>query len=146
MLKKRTVKDRDMRVKYALLALLAAVILPTTHTPRISQDHAERIKNIDDFLAYPWGRASFDMLMSSIKERNEVSLAQNTIALKGFLLSLQLVMVEAIPALIEVVNDGSSSDSEDDSGEDVDQTDDGKNTKIGISPGYARDTDAAGKV
>nr|VDD11732.1 unnamed protein product [Brassica rapa] len=37
--------------------------------------------------------------MSSIKERKEVSLSQNTIALKGFVLSLQLVMVEAIPAL-----------------------------------------------
>ncbi|KAJ4896352.1 hypothetical protein Rs2_23146 [Raphanus sativus] len=146
MLKKRTVKESGIRVKYALLALLAAVVLPTTHTPRISQDHAERIKNIDDFLAYPWGRVSFEMLISSIKERNEVSLAQNTIALKGFVLSLQLVMVEAIPALTEVVNDGSSSDSEVEGGDDFDQTDDDKNSKRGISPGYARDTDAAGKV
>ncbi|KAL0876593.1 hypothetical protein Bca101_026298 [Brassica carinata] len=146
MLKKRTVTDREMRVKYALLALLAAVILPTTHTPRISQEHAERIKNIDDFFAYPWGRISFDMLMSSIKERKEVSLSQNTIALKGFVLSLQLVMVEAIPALTEVVNDGSSSGSEGDGGEEDDLADEDKNGKRTIIPGHARDTDAAGKV
>ncbi|CAN6837822.1 unnamed protein product [Brassica oleracea] len=86
------------------------------------------------------------MLMSSIKERKEVSLSQNTIALKGFVLSLQLVMVEAIPALTEVVNDGSSSGSEGDGGEDDDLVDEDKNGKRSISPGHARDTDAAGKI
>ncbi|XP_048598062.1 uncharacterized protein LOC106430637 [Brassica napus] len=146
MLKKRTVKDSCIRVKYALLALLAAVILPTTHTPRISQDHAELIKDIDDFFAYPWGRVSFDMLMSSIKERKEVSLSQNTIALKGFVLSLQLVMVEAIPALTEVVNDGSSSGSESDGCEEDDLVDEDKNGKRSLSPGHARAIDAAGEV
>lgn len=146
MLKKRTVTDRDIRIKYALLAFLYAVILPTTHTPRISQVFAERIKNLDDFFSYPWGRLSFDMLMTSIKERNEVSLSQNTIALKGFVLSLQLVMVEAIPALTEVANDGSSSGSEGDGGEDDDIADEDKNAKRTISPGDARDSDASGKV
>nr|VDD23514.1 unnamed protein product [Brassica rapa] len=146
MLKKRTVKDSCIRVKYALLALLAAVILPTTHTPRISQDHAELIKDIDDFFAYPWGRVSFDMVMSSIKERKEVSLSQKTIALKGFVLSLQLVMVEAIPALTEVVNDGSSSGSESDGCEEDDLVDEDKNGKRSLSPGHARAIDAAGEV
>ncbi|CDY37770.1 BnaA10g05510D [Brassica napus] len=146
MLKKRTVKDSCIRVKYALLALLAAVILPTTHTPRISQDHTELIKDIDDFFAYPWGRVSFDMLMSSIKERKEVSLSQNTIALKGFVLSLQLVMVEAIPALTEVVNDGSSSGSKSDGCEEDDLVDEDKNGKRSLSPGHARAIDAAGEV
>ncbi|KAF8051980.1 hypothetical protein N665_1633s0002 [Sinapis alba] len=101
MLKRRTVTDRCMRVKYALLAFLSAVILPTTHTPRISQDHAELIKDLDIFFAYPWGRISFDMLMSSIKERKEVSLSQNTIALKGFVLSLQLVIVEVHSVIVQ---------------------------------------------
>ncbi|XP_056860028.1 uncharacterized protein LOC108832931 [Raphanus sativus] len=73
---------------------------------------------------------SFDMLMTSIKERNEVSLSQNTIALKGFVLSLQLVMVEAIPALTEVDNDGSSSGSEGDGGEDDDIADEDKNVQV----------------
>ncbi|KAF2565565.1 hypothetical protein F2Q68_00026483 [Brassica cretica] len=59
---------------------------------------------------------------------------------------VRLVMVEAIPALTEVVNDGSSSGSEGDGGEDDDLVDEDKNGKRSISPGHARDTDAAGKV
>lgn len=58
------------------------------------------------------------MLMSSIKERKEVSLPQNTSALKGFVLSLQLAMVECVPALTEVVQDGSSYGSDGESGDD----------------------------
>ncbi|KAF8118675.1 hypothetical protein N665_0003s0050, partial [Sinapis alba] len=123
-LKKVPVSSVIRMLKYAYLSLLASVILPTTHTPRISQDHAELIKDLNAFFAYPWGRISFDMLMCSIKERKEVSLAQNTIALKGFVLSLQLVMVEAVPSLTEVVQDGSSSGPE----------------------GYAIDIDAAGQA
>lgn len=145
MLKKKTVRG-DLRLKYAYLALLSSVILPTTHTPRISQDYAEMIKDLDTFFAYPWGRVSFDMLVSSIKERKEVSLSQNTIALKGFVLALQLVMVEAVPALTEVVQDGSSSGSEDEIHEEEDTIDDDNAEKKSISPGHARDTDAAGKV
>ncbi|KAL0876042.1 hypothetical protein Bca101_025747 [Brassica carinata] len=90
------------------------------------------------------GRVSFDMLMSSIKERKEVSLSQNTIALKGFVLALQLVIVECIPALTEVVQDGSSSDGETGVDDDCPQTDNAG--RKGISPGHARDTDAAEKA
>lgn len=56
------------------------------------------------------------MLMSSIKKRDEVALSQNTIALKGFALALQLVIVEAVPSLSEVVQEICSS-SESDSDE-----------------------------
>ncbi|CAN7077241.1 unnamed protein product [Brassica oleracea var. botrytis] len=146
MLKKKAVTGTELRLKYAYLALLSSVILPTTHAPRISHDYAEMIKDLDKFFAYPWGRVSFDMMMSSIKERKEVSLSQNTIALKGFVLSLQLVMIEAIPALTEVVQEGSSSGSEDDVGEEEDMIDDENAEKKSISPGHARDIDAAGKA
>lgn len=146
MLKRKTVTDKELRLKYAYLALLSSVILPTTHNPRISQDHAERMKDLDAFFAYPWGRCSFDMLMSSIKERKEVSLSQNTIALKGFVLSLQLVMIECVPALTEVVQDGSSSGSDAESVDDGDLVEDDKDGKRTISPGHARDVDALGKV
>ncbi|KAH0936555.1 hypothetical protein HID58_013672 [Brassica napus] len=147
MLQKKTVNDKEIRLKYAYLSLLAAVILPTTHTPRISHDQAELIKDLDAFLAFPRGRVSFDMLMTSIKERKEVALLQNTIALKGFVLSLQLVMIEAVPALTGVVQDGSSSGSEDESGEaDGDILDDDKSDKKSIHPGHARDIDSEGKA
>ncbi|KAH0936557.1 hypothetical protein HID58_013674 [Brassica napus] len=135
---KKTVNDKEIRLKYAYLSLLAAVILPTTHTPRISHDQAELIKDLDAFLAFPRG---------GIKERKEVALLQNTIALKGFVLSLQLVMIEAVPALTGVVQDGSSSGSEDESGEaDGDILDDDKSDKKSIHPGHARDIDSEGKA
>ncbi|CAN7018343.1 unnamed protein product [Brassica oleracea var. botrytis] len=146
MLEKKTVVDKDIRLKYAYLTLLASVILPTTHTPRISKECAEKIKDLDAFLAYPWGRVSFDMLMTSIKERKEVSLSQNTIALKGFVLALQLVIVECVPALTEVVQEGGSSGSDGDSGGDDDTNESDKRGKKGISPGHTRDTDAAEEV
>ncbi|CDY37103.1 BnaAnng04620D [Brassica napus] len=141
MLEQKTIVDKDIRLKYTYLSLLAAVILPTTHAPRISKECAEKIKDLDAILAYPWGRVSFDMLMSSIKERKEVSLSQNTIALKGFVLALQLVIVECVPALTEVVHEGGSSGSDDD---DTNESD--KLGRKGISPGHARDTDAAEKA
>ena len=50
MLKKKTVSDKDTRIKYALLALLCAVILPTSHNPRILPQHAEKIKYMDEFI------------------------------------------------------------------------------------------------
>ncbi|KAL0769806.1 hypothetical protein Bca101_034956 [Brassica carinata] len=50
LLKKKTVSDKDTRIKYALLALLCAVILPTSHNPRILPQHAEKIKYMDEFI------------------------------------------------------------------------------------------------
>ncbi|RID58641.1 hypothetical protein BRARA_F01926 [Brassica rapa] len=118
MLKRKTMTDRGMRIKYALLALLSAVILPTSHYPRILHAADEKIKDVVQFLSYPWGRESFDMLMNSIKERNELSLSHNTIAFKGFVMSIQLVLIEAVPSLMGVVRDGASSGSEAESEED----------------------------
>ncbi|CAN7030287.1 unnamed protein product, partial [Brassica rapa subsp. trilocularis] len=66
---------------------------------KMLKEHAELLGDIDEFLTYPWDRLAFDMLMTSIKNRDEISLSQNTIALKGFALALQLVIVEAVPAL-----------------------------------------------
>jgi len=141
MLRRKTATDPEIRFKYALLALLSAVIVPTSHNPRIAHQHAEKIKDVDQFLAFPWGRASFDMLMSSIKERDEVSLSQNTIALKGFVLSLQLVMIEAVPSLTGVVEDGGSSASDGDESDDEDG-----NGKKSINTGHVSDTDTVAKV
>lgn len=142
MLKRKTITDRDARIKYACLAILAYVILPTTHVPKILIGHAEKIRDLDEFFAYPWGRVSFEMLMSSIKERDEVALTQNTIALQGYVHSLQLVMTKAVPALTEVVRQDSSTDAADD--------DDGDfafpPTKNSIKPAHARTLDTADNV
>ena len=73
------------------------------------------IKYLNEFFSFPWGRLAFDMLMTSIKERDEIALCQNTFALKGFVHAMQLVMVEAVPALTEVVQEAGSSSSGSDS-------------------------------
>lgn len=86
------------------------------------------------------------MLMSSIKERKEVSLLQNTIALKGFVLALQLVIVECVPSLTEVVQEGSSSGSDGETGGNDNTLESDKGERKNISPGHTRDTDAAVKV
>ncbi|KAF2566008.1 hypothetical protein F2Q68_00026882 [Brassica cretica] len=59
----------------------------------------------------------FDMLMSSIKEMDEITLSQNSIAVKGFVLAIHLVVVESFSLLTEVVVEhcsSSESDSDDD--------------------------------
>ncbi|KAF3549730.1 hypothetical protein DY000_02009524 [Brassica cretica] len=84
MLYRKTVKDRDIRIIFACLALLESVLLPTRVKTKICRDHAEAIADLDEFFR--------------------------------FALALQLVMVEAVPALTEVVQDtcsSSESDSDD---------------------------------
>ncbi|KAL0813247.1 hypothetical protein Bca101_069690 [Brassica carinata] len=142
---KKTVTDKEKRIKIACLALVSSVLLSTNLKMKISKEHVEAIEDFEEFLAFPWERLAFDMLMSSIKERDEISLSQKSISLKGFVLAIQLVMVEAVPALTEVVQEGSfSSDSESD-----DDNEEGKH-KIGkkhnLSPGHGRVVDAKAEV
>lgn len=120
MLRRKMVTDKDIRIKIACLAILSSVLLPTSSKMNILREHAESIEDLDEFFAFPWGRLAFLMLIGSIKEHDEVSLSQNkTIPIKGFALALQLLMFEAVPALVEAVQVeirccSSGSDSEDD--------------------------------
>lgn len=82
--------------------------------------------------------------MGSIKERDKVSLSQNTIAIKGFALALQLVMVEAVPSLIEVVQE-TCSDTEGGSDEEVNDMSDKPKRKT-LSTGHARNIDKQSNV
>ncbi|KAL0854167.1 hypothetical protein Bca101_059319 [Brassica carinata] len=138
MLWRRTVKDREIRIKFACLAILESVLLPTSLKMKICRDHAEAIENLEEFFSYPWGRLAFDMLVRSIRERDEVALSQNNIAVKGFALALQLVMVEAVSSLTEVVQDSCSaleSDSDDDVGDPL------WPKKPTLNPAHARNVD-----
>ncbi|KAG2315414.1 hypothetical protein Bca52824_018536 [Brassica carinata] len=84
MLRRKTVTDKDTRLKLACLAIVSSVLLSTNLKMKMLKEHAQLLGDIEEFLAFPWGRLA-----------DEVSLSQNTIALKGFALALQLVMVEA---------------------------------------------------
>ncbi|XP_024009313.1 uncharacterized protein LOC112084416 [Eutrema salsugineum] len=120
MLKKRTVVDHEIRLKYACLAITGAVLCPTNHRSKIVFEHVELIRSLDEFFAHPWGRVGFEMLMSSIKSKDEVALAQSTVAVKGFFHAIQLVLVEACPSLTEVVQLNESSSESETEGEDED--------------------------
>ncbi|CAN6979446.1 unnamed protein product [Brassica oleracea var. botrytis] len=110
-----------MRLKYACLAFTSCVLLPTSHLPRIIPEHVELIRDFSEFLAYPWGRVTFEMLVTGIKKKDEILLSQSSIALPGFVDAIQLVFMAAVPQIKEVVPQVEpavviESDSESDSG------------------------------
>ncbi|KAG5415622.1 hypothetical protein IGI04_003189 [Brassica rapa subsp. trilocularis] len=71
---------------------------------KIVKEHTKAIEDFVEFFSFLWGRLGFDMHISTIKERDEITLSQNTIIVKGFALTIQLVMVEARHAIL--ANDG----------------------------------------
>lgn len=92
-----------MRLKYTCLAFTSCVLLPTSHFPRIIPEHVEMIREMDEFLAYPWGRVSFEMLVTGIKKKDEILLSQASVALPGFVDAIQLVFMVAVPQIKEIV-------------------------------------------
>ncbi|KAL0855740.1 hypothetical protein Bca101_060893 [Brassica carinata] len=145
MLRRKTVTDKTMRIKLAALAFLSSVLLSTNLKMKMMKEHAQMLSDLNEFFAFPWGRLAFDMLMESIKKRDEVSLSQNTIALKGFALALQLVIVEAVPALTEVVQEAHSSSESDSDDEDEDPLRH-RPRKHTLSPAHAREVDKRAEV
>lgn len=85
MLKKRKIKDREMRLKYACLAFTSCVLLPTSHYPRIIPEHVELIRDLDEFLKYPWGRVSFEMLVTGIKKKTRFRFHKQVLHCPGLL-------------------------------------------------------------
>ena len=60
-----------------------------------------RSENLSTFLNSHWGRLTFGMTMKSIKERQVEQLATTSVAIQGLLYALQLVVVQATPAIEE---------------------------------------------
>ncbi|KAF8105788.1 hypothetical protein N665_0155s0009 [Sinapis alba] len=112
--------ENPIRFSLRKFALLFGTLKEVPVSSVVRMLKKKLIKNLDTFFEFPWGMVSFDLLLSSIKERNKVSLSQNIIMLKGFVLSLHLVIVEYVSALTEVVQDGSSSGSDGECGDEDD--------------------------
>ncbi|CAF1709408.1 unnamed protein product, partial [Brassica napus] len=145
MLRRKTVTNKDLRMKLACLAIVSSVLLCTNLRMKMLKEHAELLVDMEEFFSFPWGRLAFDMLMTSIKKRDEISLSQNTIALKGFALALQLVIVEAVPSLTEVVQEADSSSESESDEEDGDRLP-RKTKKQTLSPAHAREVDRKAQV
>ncbi|KAL0898506.1 hypothetical protein Bca101_082467 [Brassica carinata] len=105
--------------KHSCLAITSSVLLPSSHTPRLIPEHVELSRNFDEFIAYPWGCVSFQLLVTNINSKDLVSLAQSSVALRGYVDALQLLVIAAVPTLKEevtpnnpIVLDYSDSDCE----------------------------------
>ncbi|CAN6926636.1 unnamed protein product [Brassica oleracea var. botrytis] len=103
MLKKKIVKDRDTRIKFACLAITSSVLFPSPHIPHILPEHVEMIRDLNEFLAYTWGRASYLTLITSIISKDEIALSQTSVAIRGYVDVIQLVLLSAVPQLKEEI-------------------------------------------
>ncbi|CDY11790.1 BnaC03g57880D [Brassica napus] len=125
MLRRKTVTNKDLRMKLACLAIVSSVLLCTNLRMKMLKEHAELLVDMEEFFSFPWGRLAFDMLMTT---------------LKGFALALQLVIVEAVPSLTEVVQEADSSSESESDEEDGDRLP-RKTKKQTLSPAHAREVD-----
>ncbi|KAL0886011.1 hypothetical protein Bca101_009994 [Brassica carinata] len=91
-------------------------------------------------------RSSMPYLHCCLQSFSQLSLSQKTIALKGFVLSIQLVMIEASLSLNRVVQAGCSSGSEGDCQDDDDFVDGDSEGKKSINPSHVREIDSSGKA
>ncbi|KAH0942636.1 hypothetical protein HID58_002273, partial [Brassica napus] len=137
MLRRKTFTEKDVRINLACFAIVSSVLL-----------EMKMIKNMQRL--WEISRNSFlfrgaDRGLKCLCVRDDVSLSQNTIAVKGFALALQLVMVEAVPSLTEVVLETCSS-SESDSCDEDDDFLQKKMKKQTLSHGHAREVDQKTEV
>ncbi|ESQ46449.1 hypothetical protein EUTSA_v10000713mg [Eutrema salsugineum] len=99
----RPYKDKDTRFKLACLLLIDGIVCPTSRNAKISAEHIMMVKDVDQFLEYPWGRKSFDLTINSIKTRTATTSypCQPTCAFQGFLHTLQMVVLECAPSILK---------------------------------------------
>ncbi|KAF3502541.1 hypothetical protein F2Q69_00039999 [Brassica cretica] len=84
MLKKKVVKSKEARIKFAYLAITSSILFPSSHTPHIIPEHLELIRDLDEFLAFPWGRASYHTLATSLISKDEIALSQASVAIRDY--------------------------------------------------------------
>ena len=143
-------EDRDTRIKFACLAVVTSVLLPSSHTPKVNPDHVELICDVDEFMAYPWGR------VSSLLKKDELALAQDSFALRCYVEAIKLVMIASVPELKEevtpnapVVVQESDSEDEENEAEASDQTACEKSSnsaKYVLIPAHAKTMDLECKI
>ncbi|KAL0658045.1 hypothetical protein Bca4012_078630 [Brassica carinata] len=150
-----TMKRKEARIKFAYLAITSSILFPSSHTPRIIPEHVELIRDLDEFLAFPWGRASYHTLATSLISKDEIALSQASVAIRGYVDAIQLVLLAAIPQLKEeitqsertvIVDSESESENpneelalEDDNA--VPQDKPSEATKYCLIPGHAKSID-----
>ncbi|CAD5332981.1 unnamed protein product [Arabidopsis thaliana] len=103
------------------------------------KDQAKMAEDLKRFLSYPWARLSFEMMMIFIKEREVEQLSTTCVAVQGLLYALQLVVLEASPAIQESpqIDEFAGSDSDEEAAVEV-----GSRQGVALKLGNAKDVDA----
>ncbi|XP_024011368.1 uncharacterized protein LOC112086628 [Eutrema salsugineum] len=116
-LKAKRSLSKENRLRMACLVLVDGILVPTVHYPRVRvvKEHAEMTEDLKTFMEYPWGRLSFDMMITSIQGLDLRKLAKANVAVQGLFAALQLVVLEAVPAIGDCLNPvgGGEVDSDD---------------------------------
>lgn len=119
--------DRDYRLRLALLLIVDGVLIASSQTPRPTFKYVEMLRDIDAFLAFPWGRESYLKTISSMRPDKKLhhipvvkkprlqgkctdplttftdQLQQKTFRLTGFPLALQLLAYRNISGLLQKI-------------------------------------------
>lgn len=161
MLKTKVVKTRDERIKFACLAITSSILFPSSHSPRIIPEHVELIRDLNEFLAFPWGRAAYQTLATSLISKDVIALSQASVAIRGYVDAIQLVLIAAIPQLKEEITESvtpiiiQDSESEGESPNEATVSEDdtvmeqerpSAATKYVIIPGHAKTADTECQV
>lgn len=120
-------KDKYYRLRLALLLIVDGVLISHSQIPRPTFKYVEMLKDIDSFLAFPWGRESFLKTISTMRPDKKLhhipvlkkprlhdrfcdplttftdQLQQKTIRLTGFPLALQLLAYHNISGLLDKI-------------------------------------------
>ncbi|KAF8100501.1 hypothetical protein N665_0223s0027 [Sinapis alba] len=101
LVKGKRYKDPLTRLRLVLLVLVEGILCPTCGTTNIRSDVVSMLANLEEFLAYPWGRESFLLTVRSTKARSPSHyVLQDTMAIQGFTHAMVLVTVAACPSLL----------------------------------------------
>ncbi|KAF8051194.1 hypothetical protein N665_1781s0002 [Sinapis alba] len=148
-LKKKKVKPREMIFKFFASLSRHQSFSPSSHTPRLIPEHVEMIRDLDEFLAYPWGRDTYLTLSMSLIAKDEIFLSQASVAIKGYIDDILLVLPAAIPQLKEEIIQNElvvvvESESEGETPDEDSKT--SPETKLCVIPGHAKIIDNSCQV
>ncbi|XP_056867278.1 uncharacterized protein LOC130512867 isoform X2 [Raphanus sativus] len=113
MLKEDLTLTRSRKFKLCLLLIVDGVLIASTQPAKPTVKYVKLLANVNQFLAFPWGRESYFWTVKTMLPAKKViglcddpegefcvKLRQKTKQMVGFPLALQLLAYEAIPQLL----------------------------------------------
>ncbi|EOA28367.1 hypothetical protein CARUB_v10024572mg, partial [Capsella rubella] len=96
------------KIRLVLLVIVEGILICGTQPIRPSYRVVEMLSNVDLFLAYPWGRKSFERTLRMINVGSVIhhqaalveKLKQHSLVILGFPIGIQLFLFQSIPLLL----------------------------------------------